>query len=298
MIDNKLETLIAVSELGSYTKAGESLHLTQPAVSQHIKALEKELGIKLFNRTESGLKPTIEGVIAIRYAKRIKSLYQIERQRIVDSKKNMFSLSIGITHTAESSIVGEAVASYAYQTTGLRITIISDSIAKLYEKLEDYDVDLIVVEGRNTDPRYSSLLLDTDSLVLAVGAENPLAKKSLVTLDELKHQKMILRGPDSGTRQLFDASLHSQNLSLSDLNVILEADNIATIKELLIKNIGVAILGKSACLEEERDHKLVLLPVEGMPMIREVNLVYPKDFGHTEILNGIVSAYKEASCRH
>jgi LysR family transcriptional regulator, transcriptional activator of the cysJI operon len=298
MIDNKLETLIAVSELGSFTKAAQSLSLTQPAVSQHIKALEEELGIKIFNKTESGLKPTPEGVIAIRYAKRVKSLYQTEEQRIADSKKNMFSLVVGITHTAESSTVGEALANYAYNTKGLRITILSDSITNLYEKLEDYDVDLIVVEGRNIDKRYSSLLLDTDSLVLAVGTGNPLSKKSMVTIKELEEEKMIIRGANSGTRQLFEASLHSQGLSLDDLNVILEADNIATIKELVVKNIGVSVLAKSACLDEEKDHKLVLLPIEGLAMIREVNLVYPKDFGHLEILDGIVGAYKAVTGRH
>ena len=248
MIDNKLETLIAVNELGSYTKAAQSLSLTQPAVSQHIKALEQELGIKIFNKTETGLKPTPEGIIAIRYAKRIKALYQVEEQRIADSKKNMFSLVVGITHTAESSTVGEALANYAYETKGLRITILSDSISNLYEKLEDYQVDLIIVEGHNIDKRYSSLLLDTDSLVLAVGEGNPLSKKSMVTIAELEEEKMILRGANSGTRQLFEASLHSQGLSLDNLNIILEADNIGTIKELVIKNIGVSVLARSACL--------------------------------------------------
>jgi DNA-binding transcriptional LysR family regulator len=298
MIDNKLETLIAVNQLGSYTKAAQSLSLTQPAVSQHIKALEEELGIKIFNKTETGLKPTPEGVIAIRYAKRIKALYQVEEQRIADSKKNMFSLLVGITHTAESSTVGEALANYAYETKGLRITIISDSISNLYEKLEDYQVDLIIVEGHNLDKRYSSLLLDTDSLLLAVGQGNPLSKKSMVTINELEEEKMILRGANSGTRQLFEASLHSQGLSLDNLNIILEADNIGTIKELVIKNIGVSVLARSACLDEEMDHKLVLLPIEGLAMIREVNLVYPKDFGHTEILDGIVGAYKETAHKH
>jgi DNA-binding transcriptional LysR family regulator len=132
-------------------------------------------------------------------------------------------------------------------TPGLRITIISDSIKNLYRKLEDYDVDLIVVEGRNTDNRYSSLLLDTDSLVLAVSPESPLAKKSMVSLEELKKEKMIVRGQGSATRQLFEDSLHGQGLSLSDFNVILEVDNIATIKDLILKNIGVAVLAKSAC---------------------------------------------------
>jgi DNA-binding transcriptional LysR family regulator len=298
MIDPKIDTLIAVSELGSYTKAAQKLSLTQPAVSQHIKALEKELGIKIFNRTEMGIKPTPEGVIAIRYAKRMKSLYLIEQQRIADSKKNMETLVVGITHTAESSTVGEALANYAYQTPGLRITILSDSIKNLYQKLEDYDVDLIIVEGRNVDPRYSSLLLDTDSLLLAVAPDSALGKKSMVSIEELKHQKMILRGSSSATRELFENTLHGQGLFLSDLNVILEVDNIATIKELVMKNIGVSVVARSACLDEERAGKLKLLPIEGLAMIREVNLVYPKDFGHIATLNGIVGAYKAVTVRH
>ncbi|MCH3909400.1 MAG: LysR family transcriptional regulator [Bacilli bacterium] len=298
MIDSKLETLIAVSEVGSYTKAAERLSLTQPAVSQHIKALEKELGIKIFNRTENGIKPTPEGIIAIRYAKRIKALYITENQRIADSKRNMESLIVGITHTAESSTVGEALAHYAYKTPGLRITIISDNIKNLYQKLEDYELDLIVVEGRNIDPLYSSLLLDTDSLALVTAPDSPLGKKSMISIDELKHQKMILRGENSATRDLFERALHNNGLFLSDLNVILEVDNIATIKELVMKNIGVSVLARSACLDEERSGKLKLLPIEGLGMIREVNLVYPKDFGHMAILNGIVEAYKEVNVRH
>ena len=167
MIDNKLLTLIALSENGSYTKTAENLHLTQPAVSQHIKGLEKELGITIFNRTENGLKPTPQGVIAIRYAKRIQALYELERTRIEDSKKNMFSFTIGITHTSESSLVSNALANYAYSKDGLHITIVTDDISNLYTKLENYEIDLAIIEARNSDPRYRSLLLDTDSIMLA-----------------------------------------------------------------------------------------------------------------------------------
>ena len=121
---------------------------------------------------------------------------------------------------------------------------------------------------------------------------------AMVTINELEEEKMILRGANSATRQLFEASLHSQGLSLDNLNIILEADNIGTIKELVIKNIGVSVLARSTCLDEEMDHKIVLLPIEGLAMIREVNLVYPKDFGHTEILDGIVGAYKQTAHKH
>jgi DNA-binding transcriptional LysR family regulator len=295
MIDPKLETLITVSELGSYTRAAQTLSLTQPAVSQHIKALESELGIKIFNRTESGIKPTNEGIIAIRYAKRIKALYAMEAERIADSKKNMFLVTIGLTHTAENSGVIDALAAYSASEPSLRIKIVTDAINKLYEKLESYEVDMIVVEGRNTDNHYSSLLLDTDSLVVAVSKDSPLAKKSIITLQELQKEKLILRSTSSGTRQLFEASLRSQGLYLDSFNVILEVDSIGTIKDLVMKNIGVSVMSKSACQTLEDVGKLKLLPIEGLPMIREVNLVYPKDFGHLDILDGIVGAYKKVT---
>jgi LysR family transcriptional regulator, transcriptional activator of the cysJI operon len=298
MIDSKLETLIAVSELGSYTKAAETLALTQPAVSQHIKALEGELGIKIFNRTENGIKPTPEGIIAIRYAKRIKNLYAMEMERIADSKKNMFLMTIGLTHSAENSSLIDALADFSSSDPSLRIKIVTDTINNLYEKLESYEVDMIVVEGRNTDSHYSSLLLDTDSLVVAASADSPLAKKSIITLPELQKEKLILRSENSGTRQLFEASLRSQGYFLESFNVILEVDSIRTIKDLIMKNVGVSILSRSACQTLESVGKLALLPIEGLPMIREVNLVYPKDFGHLEILDGIVRSYKKVMLRH
>lgn len=72
-------------------------------------------------------------------------------------------------------------------------------------------------------------MLDTDSLILAVSNHNPLSKKSIVTLEELKKQRLILRLPDSATRNLFISHLESNNVSIDELNVTLEVDNVATI---------------------------------------------------------------------
>lgn len=74
MLDPKLESLIAVQESGSFTRAAEALSLTQPAISQHVKQLEKELGVRLFFRSEGQLKPTEEGKIVLKYARRMMTL--------------------------------------------------------------------------------------------------------------------------------------------------------------------------------------------------------------------------------
>ena len=203
-----------------------------------------------------------------------------------------------MTHTAESNLMAEVLAKYCNEQNNVKLTILSDTINNLYIKLKNYEIDLAIVEGKIADPNLSSVLVDTDCLMLAVSNNNPLAKKSMVTLDELKNEKMILRLPNSGTRNLFISHLESNNVSIEEFNVILEVDNIATIKDLIRRDFGVSILAKSACMDEVRKGKLKVLPVENLSMIREVNIVYHKDFAHADILQGITRIYYDMAKKY
>ena len=114
----------------------------------------------------------------------------------------------------------------------------------------------------------------------------------MITIEQLRHQRMILRLPKSGTVSLLASSLESINRSLDEFNIILEVDNIATIKDLILKNMGVSILPVSTCQEEIRRGQMAVLPVENMSMVRETNLVYLKDFSHNEILQRISELFR------
>ena len=197
-------------------------------MTQHIKQLEKELNVKLLNRAGNEIKPTNEGNIVIEYARRNIALYQKMLQNLLDEQHHIRRLTVGITHTAESNAVAEVLGRYSAKNPGTSITIISGTINNLYDMLKNYELDIAVVDGKVQDANINSLLLDTDSLVLVVSNNNPLAKKSMVTVNELKKQPLILRRPSSGTRNLFVANLESNNMSLDNFNVILEVDNIAT----------------------------------------------------------------------
>ena len=159
--------------------------------------------------------------------------------------------------------------------------------------LKSYELDIAVIEGRIADPAIHHLLLDTDYLVLAVATDHPFAQKSMVTLEELKQERMILRLPDSGTRNLFQAHLESNNMSLDEFNVILEVDNMATIKDLIRRNLGVSVLARSVCLDELKKGKIAVLPVENLSMTREINVAYNNDFTQFEMLHDIVRFYNE-----
>lgn len=293
MIDPKLETFLEACTTGSFTKTAQRMSLTQPAVSQHIRLLEREIGVKLFNRREGGMQLTTEGETVQKYARRIQVLYQNMTQALQDEKRHVTRITIGVTHTAESNVIAEVLAEYCNRNPGIRITIISDTISNLYNKMKNYELDLAFVEGKITDSSFNSILLDTDSLILAVSAESQLAKNSMVTLNELKQEKLILRLPDSATRNLFVSHLASNNMSLDELNVVLEVDNIATIKDLIRHNFGVSILAKSVFQDEIKKGKLIGLPIENLSMIREISVVYHRDFEHVNILHEITKLYYE-----
>ena len=294
MINARLHTLLAVSELKSITKAATKLNLTQPAVSQHISYLEKEYNVKLFVRGEKELKITEEGEILLKYAKRINALEQNLINAIKDRKRNTRRFTIGVTQSLELGLAGTLCAAYCEANPGTHITIISDTINNLYSKLKTYEVDLLLIDGKIVDDNFNSILLDTDYLVLAVGNENSLSSKSVVTLSELKKESLILRLPGAGTRSLFEATLSSNNESLDSFNVILEVDNISIIKELVQNNFGVSVLSRNTCLNEIRKNKFKAIPIENLSITREINLVYHHDFEYVDILNDITKLYRQA----
>lgn len=115
--------------------------------------------------------------------------------------------------------------------------------------------------GRVSDPSINAVMLDTDYLVCVASNNSPLAKQSMVTLSDLRRERMILRLPDSSTCNLFVSNLESVGLDIGDFNVVLEVDNIATIKDL--------------------------------SMVRETNLLYHRDFEHTDILRALTKLYGE-----
>ena len=293
MIDPKIYSLIKVSETGNFSKAAEQLSLSQPAVSQHIRALEAELNIKIFEHVGKELRVTREGASAIKYAKQMVALYHNLQRELESKKTNIRSLTIGITHTAESNAIAESLAQYVSTHEGVSIKIQTGISANLYDMLKHYELDFAILEGKVNDPNFCSLMLDTDCLVVALSPDHPLAARNAVSINDLKKERLILRLPDSSTRNLFAASLESQNLSVSEFNVVLEIDNIATIKDLVRRNFGVSVLARSACLDELKKGKIVCLPIENLSMIREINIVYLKTFEHTDLLQDIVRSYNK-----
>lgn len=293
MIDIKLITLLKLAELKNFTRVAQELSMTQPAVSHHILQLEEEFATRLVIRKKNSIILTDEGKIAVNYAKKIQSLYDKTEQEIKFHQHNITNLRIGITHTSESNIMMEVLAKCSNEIDNLNITIITDTIKNLYNMLDNFEIDLAIIEEKADTSKYKSLLIDTDYLVCILSKENRLAKKSIVTINDLKKEKMILRLPSSATRKQFHSNLIAMNENVENFNIIMEVDNIDTIKNLVRKNLGISILARSACLYEIKKNKLIALPIENLSMIRETNIIYNDSFNAIPILQDIYRIYQE-----
>lgn len=291
LIDQKLISFMKIVDTNSFTKAADALALTQPAVSQHIRNLEDELGVKLFIRSHNQLRLTANGEIVDKYARRLLAISNNLMQSLKDEKENVSSLTVGITHSVESSQIVEALAEYSNQSKGLTIKVVTDTVENLHKMIRNYELDFLIINGKLKDSKLNYMTMDTDCLVLAVSPTHRLAAQNSVTLDELKKEKLILRLPTSNTISLFDQALNQNNLSVGDFDVVLEMDNIATIKDLIRQNFGVSVLSKSACMDEIRKGKLIGLPIENLSLIRDINIIYPKDYENLQTIQDIVELY-------
>lgn len=294
MLNPRMLTLITVAELKNFTRAAEKLSLTQPAVSHQIKELEYEFNTQIFNRRKGDVVLTNSGEIILNYAKRFLAMDQKLRQEIHNTESKKISLKLGITHTAESNRTTEIIRQFLNIHPDISITMVSDKTSELTKMVDRYELDFAIVDHKvNNRLIYSEL--DTDYLVCVVNNNSTLIQNRMITLEQLKQEKLILRLPQSSTRIQFDASLESINESINNFNVILEVDNIATIKELIRKNMGVSILAKSACLYDVNKGKISILPIENLSLERKVYFVHTKDFTYQEYINELSKIYYETT---
>lgn len=291
MIDAKIKTLITLNEIGNYTKTAKILSLTQPAVSHHIKLLEEEYGIKIFYNNKKKLKATPEGILLIEYAQKVMALTEKLKQAIEDNRKSLRSFTVGITTTLGEYLVSQIFAAYCAEHPNTHINIVTKDIKTIYSMLKSYELDWAIVEGNIQSSHFTSLLLDTDYLCLLVSPKHKFASRESVSLYELKKEKLILRTKNTGTRNLFENHLLSHSENIKNFNIMIEIDNITTIKELVASNAGVTIIAHSAVRNEVASGSLIVVPIENMNMIREINIMYNNDFRHIETLKEIRDIY-------
>ena len=281
MLEFRVYTIIELCRTRNYTKTAENLHMTQPAVSQHIKYLEEFYGCKFFNYNKKVLTITEQGEALYKYLLTMSSDANKIREEIKNidiSKKN---LHFGATFTIGEFIIPKIISEISSKYPEINISFIIRDTSELLEELKKGNIDFAFIEGFFEKTEYENYLFSKERFVGICAANNPIATE-ITKFDDIVKERIILRENGSGTRDIFEKILYDNNLSLNDFNKKYEIENINIIKELVKENKGISFIYERAVEKEILMRKLAVINLENFYEEREFNFVFLKNSIHEE----------------
>lgn len=276
--DHKLKVFCAVAETKSFSKASEIIHLTQPAVSLQIQALEELYETKLFDRSSTTITLTPAGEILYRYAKEILSLYASAAKDIGELTGLVKgSISLGASTTIGNHVLPTVLAEFRKNYPKIRVRLFVGNTKRIIELLNASTIDLGIVEGDVTRQKLKVERLLQDELVVIVSPQHPWAKKKEISIFEVTKEPFIIREEGSGTRQIIEKYLSKHGLGINDLKITMMLGSTEGIKEAVESGIGISIISRWAARKENRYGALKLLSIKEERLYRDFSLISQKN---------------------
>lgn len=270
-MDPKLKTLMTVMELESYTEAATVLHLTQPAVSQHIKRLESIYQCKLVFFEGRVLHFTKSAYLLYDFAK-IQNAYQEVLFQKLEGVEN--PVSIGMTLSIADYYFPTSLRSYLIEEcVNFKIKVANTDT--LLEDLKSGVIDCALVEGMFDQDIFTSHIFTEARFMPVVARNHPLAGQS-VSLEKLLLYPVIVREPGSGTRSIFENWLTAHNHRLTSFQSVQEIGSFQTIKTFLKQSHAVSFMYTKVAHEEIENKALTYLDLEDFELKRPLHFVYLK----------------------
>jgi DNA-binding transcriptional LysR family regulator len=274
----RLEIFLKVAELGSFSRAADALFLTQPTVSEHVRALEDELGVQLLDRLGRGTTPTKAGTLLLGYARRMLTLAREARQAIEQFQGRVSGELVlgGSTIPGEyvlPALIGAFRAKYPDVSISLRI---GDS-RQVQEWVEQGHVEVGVVGALPASRTLESRPLMGDELVLIVPPEHPWVARKTVTPEDVQREPLIVRERGSGSRQTLEDALKEAGTDLTAFHVIGEIASTQAVKQTVRAGLGVSFVSQRAVEDECRARLLACVKVRSFTVSRAFHLVTHKD---------------------
>ena len=270
MLDFRMETFLAVCRYMNFTRAAEKLNITQPAVSQHIRFLEKHYNTKLFRYEGKKLELTEAGEILKNASLTMmhdETAMQDEMKRAGESEE----LRFGATRTVGDVLGGKMIFNYLEMYPNAHIHMIVENTRELLKKLDEGEIDFALVEGFFKKNEYDFQKYSEEPYIAVCSPDYPFKKKPK-RIEDLFGERILIREDGSGTREVLERYLESCNLSIGNFRQTVEIGSMHTIKELTKLKCGITFLYETAIWEELESEALVKIPLEDFHIVREFTL--------------------------
>ncbi|KAE9633444.1 LysR family transcriptional regulator [Defluviitalea raffinosedens] len=277
LLDIRVDTFLSVCKNKSYTKAAEALNITQPAVTQHIQFLERHYGCKFFEYVNRGLKLTEEGELFYKHILQAKGSDQFIIRKLEEIGQEKKTLSFAATMTIGEFTLAPVLSDFVKTFSDYDITMYVDNTKTVLKMLMEGKILFAIVEGLFNKAEYETQLYKMSNFILVASAEDPIASKEGIYLDDLKDQTIIIREKGSGSREVLERGLFDRNYTLGSFKKIIEIGNVNVAKALIKSRVGLGFMYEDAVKEEIKKGELMEVKLKDFALRREFNFVCMKN---------------------
>jgi len=274
MLDYRIRSFLAVIENGTLQKASEALGLTQPAVSQHLRSLEQEYGVPLFDHVGRRLVLNDAGILlrnAAGQAGQIFSRLERELKPLLDGRR---AYRMAATLTIGEFILPSYLGEYRLTRPALDLSIRIENTESVLRMLDRGEIDLALVEGPFPREKYPHALFLRDEMVFIGGSGYLPAEIREVDQGLLAGSRLILRERGSGTRHFWEEYLNEHQIRLPREAVIMEVGSLSAIKSLVESGFGCSVMSSRAVEKELLLGTVQTHPLRWGPLIRDLYFVW------------------------
>lgn len=276
MLDFRVHTFLTVCKHMNYTKAAEELCITQPAVSQQIKYLEKEYDTVFFNYKGKILSLTESGKRFLKIARAFTNDEKLFKRRLAAFEKENKTTQVfnfGVTYTVAEYTMKDLLPFFLKENPDIKLNMKVENTSNLIKDFYDGSIDFALVEGHFPKTAFESRVFSRESFV-PVCSKNHVFKNEPNIISDLLEEDLLIREPGSGTREIFEDALAIRNLALSDFKEQMLISNMTAIVELVRQDCGISFLYERAVKEHLNTGEIKLIPINDFNLQHDFSFIW------------------------
>ncbi|WP_374055114.1 LysR substrate-binding domain-containing protein [Rossellomorea sp. FM04394] len=291
-MDRLLNIFITVVEERNLTRAGEKLFITQSAISQNLKILERKFNAQLLNRTNKQISLTKAGEILYFHARQIINQYTLTERLIYELQEGISGpLNIGSGFTFGEYLLPDLISKFITKHPKIRPKITIKNSIRIANQVRENDLDIGIIEREVTDDLLQTIPFAEDDMVVIVPTN--FINNNEADISYLSDRTWIIRENGSGTRQVTDNMFNKTGINPKN---ILEFGSTQIIKEAVRKGLGVSYISKLAVQSELKKGMIKSLTLENYKDSRKFYYVINKSQPSTKILEMFIDTIGQAPC--
>ncbi len=291
----QLKIFCKVVELQSFSKAGESVHLSQPTVSSHIKDLEEHFGTRLVDRLSRQVMPTKAGELLFDYARQLIALRdQTEAAMAEFSGKIKGRLVLGGSTIPGGYVLPRIIGLFSKRYPDVQVALKVGDSSEIINHVLTGHIEAGIVGAKYRDKLLEQRPVMADDMCLVLPSDHRWSGHKQIRLQELIGEPFIVREPGSGTLRSIEKQLQKKGFTIADLNVVAEMGSTEAVRQGVKSGVGLSILSTVAVADDIQSGFLKAIPVEGLSLKRSFYLTTHRQRTHSPLCGVFIDFFNEA----